>query len=71
LKERLVGENKKCKFFTTPFCGEYKGYTILIAEFKKSKERTYIALKDNEIKAENETLDGIGIEIDLLKCTGY
>jgi len=71
LQDKLVGENKQCRFFTNSFCGEYKGYNIVIAESKKSKERNYIAIKNNKIEAEDKTLDGIGCAIDILRLAGY
>ena len=63
----MVGENKKCRFFTNSFCGEYKGYKIVIAESKKTKERNYVAIKNKKVIAESKTIEGIGFKIDVFK----
>ena len=66
IKEKLVGENKKYKFFQNWLCKKYKGYNILLAKNKKNKERTYIIIKNRKVVGESNRIEDIYAKIDIL-----
>lgn len=66
MKEKLIFENDKCKFFSNFLCDKYKGYNILLAEFKDTKERAYVVIKNGFVVEEDKQIEGIWFKIDML-----
>ena len=70
IKERLVGENKKYRFYQNFLCiKKYKGYRILLAENKITKQRTYLVIENNKPIYENNRIEDIYCHIDMLKLS--
>ena len=67
LDNKLVGENNKSRFYKNFLCKEYKGYDILLAELKNTKERTYVIVKDGKYVGDDNSIEGIYYKIDILK----
>lgn len=63
---KKIAENDICNFYDNEMTGTYKGYRILVAENKKTKDKDYIASKDGKVIVANPSIEAVWCKIDFI-----
>ncbi len=64
---KKVAENKICVFYKNEFTGAYKGYTVLVAEIKKSGEMNYVVVENFQVIYASQQIEAVYCWIDMKK----